>query len=1034
MTNAQDDPTDNTEPVNIYAKHPYGSTWRKYVEAQYDPLPLPRGEKGPPPNGFTGRTGERPKATDYEQWDERNANGNIAIRLGVHFSADSINRVRDRAGEPLLPANYNGKPVNAWCAIGLDVDNYEKGTGTKQGGEELRTREAELGNLPPTAILTSRRTQWAAKQLGSSVRAPGVIPGIRLFLIPADAVLNGNLTPNIEVIQRHHRYALAWPSVVEGRTYEWVWGGGDGDAPADEDYSAAVAALTEPYPLWRLPLLPEKWLSESGGLLRGKGFDTYETQLKPGELNEWADENLCGRIPEEDAAQANWIRGERGMCRMIAQAVDTYLKELADDPDGNNPAHEAMISVTQRVIWLAGEGHHGWQIARGELYRAWMQHVGNTGKRDVETAQAEFDRAWYGAIGRVEARARAEGGTCGREAYEAGNGCVRSSNTKGDTGFGTCMSEQWWLQQNTITLFGSARSWIIDPPNKTGLTDVARRVPYSLPIMPTEFNGDWYDTTDLGNAEMLADLYFDNVRYVRRGERDGFWKAFAAQERGDTEREGRWYRMEGDNCEISFTMLFRRCLDTWKMYLGRIIGLKDIAMRSLDVANNPADKARAAAMKSRIDNVRKHVTYCGRMSGIAAAEKAYMGLASGDISITLPFKDVDANPMLLGCTNGMLLLPKRGERAALREMLKSDMVTISTGNEYIPWHELPSGERELLQAHFDKVWPDKTRHEPIQVLLGMMLIGGNPEKKAINAYGPSNTGKTTTGTMIKEALGDYLKPSSAHLLNDKVLNPRIVHYAPARVVTISEPKGVVDAETLKMFTGNDFTDAELKGQNAIQLVRPMFTMLIMTNQPLAINNADDATEKRIAVVPFDHQFTAGDDLDATAEIELPKRVARAMLSWLVEGLNKYANGGLQSHPDLERAAADYASATNPYGAFLKEMCWRMPLTFLRDIEAAHAAREPYKGRKSDKPSFADWELAAAEWITPVDAVHKAWDFWKENTYGTGRDAQDMTWYKMQQYLNSVGVQRMQNLEKSQTNYCGLKVVGKVGNSIRLRKD
>ena len=49
--------------------------------------------------------------------------------------------------------------------------------------------------------------------------------GISLFRVPADVKLRGDDGPGVEIIQNHHRYAVAWPSVHPdvGQRYRWLW-------------------------------------------------------------------------------------------------------------------------------------------------------------------------------------------------------------------------------------------------------------------------------------------------------------------------------------------------------------------------------------------------------------------------------------------------------------------------------------------------------------------------------------------------------------------------------------------------------------------------------------------------------------------------------------------------------------------------------------------------------------------------------------------------------------------------------------------
>lgn len=135
----------------------------EYRDKGWHPLPLPLGQKWPPPKGYTGADHRVPDNEDYDRWERTNAWGNIAL---------------------VMPRGV----------IGYDVDAY-KG-----------------GQLPPGMPPSMRST---SRDDGS---------GIYLYTIPPGTQLEPNDGPGIDILQYHHRFAVVWPSLhPEGRIYHWLW-------------------------------------------------------------------------------------------------------------------------------------------------------------------------------------------------------------------------------------------------------------------------------------------------------------------------------------------------------------------------------------------------------------------------------------------------------------------------------------------------------------------------------------------------------------------------------------------------------------------------------------------------------------------------------------------------------------------------------------------------------------------------------------------------------------------------------------------
>ena len=164
-------------------------------------LPLPANAKTPPPEGYTGRSGDWTPLERVQQWSlSERGEGNLGLRLPD------------------------------WI-VGIDVDAYEG----KVGGRSFEQLADACGALPKTWISTSRDDNMS---------------GILFYRIPEGTGWKKAHPPeHIDIIRAAHRYAVVYPSVhPEGRPYRWLKPGG---APAKE-FEIPVAS--------ELPDLPQSWV------------------------------------------------------------------------------------------------------------------------------------------------------------------------------------------------------------------------------------------------------------------------------------------------------------------------------------------------------------------------------------------------------------------------------------------------------------------------------------------------------------------------------------------------------------------------------------------------------------------------------------------------------------------------------------------------------------------------------------------------------------------------------------------------------
>jgi len=146
----------------------YAAAYPVYRDLGWSPIKLKAPTKWPPPTGFTGHDGRDPSGADMYTWAEEEPGGNVAIRV-------------------------------PGTVVGIDADHYDG----KTGAATIAEGEKRWGRLPYSPKSTSRDD-------GSGIRLYRVPPGTRLVekLKFPELGLGG-----VDIIQRHHRYVMCWPSV-----------------------------------------------------------------------------------------------------------------------------------------------------------------------------------------------------------------------------------------------------------------------------------------------------------------------------------------------------------------------------------------------------------------------------------------------------------------------------------------------------------------------------------------------------------------------------------------------------------------------------------------------------------------------------------------------------------------------------------------------------------------------------------------------------------------------------------------------------
>lgn len=314
--------------------------------------------------------------------------------------------------------------------------------------------------------------------------------------------------------------------------------------------------------------------------------------------------------------------------------------------------------------------------------------------------------------------------------------------------------------------------------------------------------------------------------------------------------------------------------------------------------------------------------------------RALLELASTNPGVAIRADELDADPWLLCCANGVLdLAPERWPEEGLPRLQPPDPA--QRLSKLAPVAFDPAAECPRWRAFLADIFSGEQALVVFMArLLGYTLFGGNPEQVLVIFHGSGANGKSTLLETIHALLGDYAKTTSSEVLLARDNPGNNQHYSLAelkgvRFVTASEPdEGRRLAEGLvKAMTGGEQISAR-HPYGKFFTYRPEFTPLLATNHRPNVFGQDEGIWRRLLLVPF--KVTIPRERRDPALGEKLREELPGILNWLLLGLKAYqlrrAHGqpGLAPPEGVLAANLEYRAEQDPLADFIADACTLAP--------------------------------------------------------------------------------------------------------------
>jgi putative DNA primase/helicase len=377
-----------------------------------------------------------------------------------------------------------------------------------------------------------------------------------------------------------------------------------------------------------------------------------------------------------------------------------------------------------------------------------------------------------------------------------------------------------------------------------------------------------FPLTDSGNAELIAELFGDRLR-------------------------------------------FDHCRNTWLLWKGNRWA-EDSDGEVFRMAKEAARARLKAGASVRIDTRRQDAVQWALKSESQYHLKAALELAKITVPIADPGENWDSDPLLLSVCNGVVDL-RTGERRPARP---EDRIRLQTTAAYEPSAHCPRFLQFLREVFLGN---DETIRY-VQKAVGYSLTGDVREQCLFLCYGEGANGKSTFLETVRNLLGSYAHnlPFSAFELSARSgISNDIASIVSKRFVTAVETNENLQFNEgrVKALTGGDQSTARF-------LYHEFFSFDPTAKFWLAFNHKPRVTDdshgfwRRVRLVPFLARFDGADD-DKSLGDKL-RAEAAGILTWAVQGCRLWLTEGLGIPPAVREATALYRTENDSVAMFLDD--------------------------------------------------------------------------------------------------------------------
>jgi putative DNA primase/helicase len=311
---------------------------------------------------------------------------------------------------------------------------------------------------------------------------------------------------------------------------------------------------------------------------------------------------------------------------------------------------------------------------------------------------------------------------------------------------------------------------------------------------------------------------------------------------------------------------------------------------------------------------------------------AMVDLAGADPALGVAIEDLDADPYLVNCSNGVYDV-RTGE---LYPHDPARLLTRQTNAAYRPDAECPSWLRFL-----QRVQPDPEIRDFLQRAAGYSITGLAAWHALLLCFGNGANGKTTFLEALRHAFGDYAQQTPTSTLmrrrpGDASNDVARLRGARFVVATESEQDQRLAESTIKRLTGGDTLSARYLFKEYFDFA-PSHTLWLSTNYRPRVLGTDDGIWRRLVLLPWGVTINTDEqDPDLPAKL---RAEADGILCWALTGAAVVLTDGLTVPVSVIDATEVYRVEQDLLGDFLEERCTTGPGQWVTNVDLYAAYSE-----------------------------------------------------------------------------------------------